>query len=76
MDRCVYLKPGEILYVLYKGRKGRARVRPCETMRTLVVVDGRLVLGKPRYFSAREVRDFTMRGSGSLLKGFKAKRWL
>jgi len=31
------------------------------------------MLGKPRYLSAREVRDLTRHGSGSLLEGFKAK---
>ncbi len=70
MDRCVYLKPGEILYVLFKGR---ARARSHETVRTLVTMEGRLMLGKPRYLSAREVRDLTRHGSGSLLEGFKAK---
>lgn len=70
MDRFVYLKPGEILYVLFKGR---ARVRSYETVRTVVTVEGRLMLGKPRYLSAREVRELTKLGSGSLLEGFKAR---
>lgn len=70
MHRRVYLKPGEILYVLFKGR---ARVRSHETVRTLVTMEGHLMLGKPRYLSAREVRDLTRDGSGSLLEGFKAE---
>lgn len=76
MDRCVYLKPGEILYVLFKGR---ARVRSynpsqtLETVQTVVTMDGRLALGKPRRFSAKEVRALSGRGSSSLLEGFKAK---
>jgi hypothetical protein len=45
-------------------------------MRTLVTVDGRLMLGKPHCFSTREVRDLTARGSRSLLEAFKAKRGL
>jgi hypothetical protein len=36
-------------------------------------MEGHLMLGKPRYLSAKEVRDLTKRGSGSLLEGFKAK---
>jgi hypothetical protein len=70
MDQCVYLKPGEILYVLFKGR---ARLRSYETVRTLVTMNGRLVLGRPRYLSAKEVRDLSRGGTGSLLQGFKAK---
>ncbi len=71
MDRYVYLKPGEILFVLFKGH---ARVRSHETVQTLVIMDGHLTLGKPRRLSAKEVRDLTGRGSGSLLEGFKTKR--
>jgi len=71
MDRYEYLKPGEILCVLFKGR---ARVRTHETVRTVVIMDGRLMLGKTRHLSAKEVRDLTGRGSGSLLEGFKAKK--
>ena len=70
MDRSVYLKPGELLYVLFKGR---ARVRSHVTVRILSTMEGRLILGKPCYLSAQEVRDLTTRGSGSLLQGFKAK---
>jgi hypothetical protein len=70
MDRCVYLKPGEVLHLLFKGR---ARVRWYETVRTIVTMEGRLILGKPRYLSAQEVRDLTRRGSGSMLEGFKAR---
>jgi hypothetical protein len=71
MDRYVYLKPGEILYVLFKGR---ARVLSHETVQTLVIMDGHLTLSQPRRLSAREVRDLTGRGASSLLEGFKAKR--
>jgi len=70
MDRFVYLKPGEILHVLFKGR---ARVCSRETVRTLVTIEGHLILGKPRYLSGREVRELTKLGSGSLLEGLKAK---
>jgi hypothetical protein len=70
MDRYVYLKPGEILSVLFKGR---ARVRSQETVQRLVIMDGHLALGRPRRLSAKEVRDLTRRGAGSLLEGFKAK---
>ena len=70
MDRCVCLKPGEILYVFFKGR---ARVRSYMIVQTLGTMEGRLILGKPRYLSVQEVRDLTRRGSGSLLEGFKAK---
>ncbi len=70
MDRHVYLKPGEILYLLFKGR---ARVRSHETVQTLVIMDGHLMLGRPRRLSDKEVRDLTRRGAGSLLEGFKAK---
>jgi hypothetical protein len=70
MDRCVYLKPGDILYVLFKGR---ARIRVGETVRTLVLLDGHLALGKPRRLSAKEIRELTVRGAGSLLEGFKTK---
>ena len=44
MDRYVYLKPGDILYVLFKGR---ARVRSHETVRILTTMEGRLMLDKP-----------------------------
>jgi|GEM_PF-4137375 len=71
MDRYVYLKPGEILYVLFKGR---TRVRSHESVQTLVIMDGHLALSKPRRLSSKEVRDMTGRGCGSLLEGFKAKR--
>jgi len=67
MDRCLYLKPGEILHVLYKGR---ARVRSHETVRTLVTMDGRLALGKPRCLKPNEVRELTKLGRGSLLEGY------
>ncbi len=71
MDRYVYLKPGEILYVLFKGR---ARVRFHETVQTFVILEGHLVPGKPRYLSTKEVRTLTKRGGSSLLEGFKAER--
>jgi len=70
MDRCVYLKPADILYVLFKGR---ARVRSYETVQTLVTMEGRLMLGKPRHLSAQEVRELTRRGPGSLVEGFREK---
>lgn len=70
MDRYMYLKPGEILYVLFKGR---ARIRSHETVQTLVILDGHLTLGKPRRLSVKEVKDLTGRGFSSLLEGFKAK---
>jgi hypothetical protein len=70
MDRYVYLKPGDILYVLFKGR---ARIRVSETVRTLVLLDGHLALGKPRRLSSKEIRELTARGAGSLLEGFKTK---
>jgi hypothetical protein len=70
MDHYVYLKPGEILSVLFKGR---ARVRSYETRQNLVIMDGHLMLGKPRRLSPREVRHLRRRGAGSLLEGFKTK---
>lgn len=70
MDRCVELKSGEVLHVLFKGR---ARVHWYVTVQTLGTMEGRLMLGKPRHLSAQDVRDLTRRGSGSLLEGFKAK---
>jgi hypothetical protein len=65
----VYLKAGDILYVLFKGRK---RVRYYESLVTLAPVEG-LLTCKQRYLSAKEVRDLTKRGAGSLLEGYKAK---
>jgi hypothetical protein len=69
-DRALYLKPGEVLYVLYKGS---ARIHTHETMQTLVIVDGHLVRGKLHRFSSKEVRDLRKRGHGSLLNGFRAE---
>jgi hypothetical protein len=71
MDRFVYLKPGEILFLLFKGR---ARVRSHETVRTLAIMDGHLMLGKPGRLSGKEVRVLMERGGGSLLEGFRANR--
>lgn len=74
MDHYLYLKPGKILHVFFKGR---ARVRSydplqtVETVQTVVIMDGRLILGKPRRLSAKEIRNLA--GRGSLLEGFKAK---
>ena len=70
MDRYVCLKPGEILSVLFNGH---ARIHSHETVQRLVITDGHLTLGRPRRFSAKEVRDLTRRGAGSLLEGFKSK---
>ena len=56
MDHYIYLKPGEILHVLFKGR---ARVRSydplqtVETVQTVVTMDGLLILGKPRRFDQK-----------------------
>jgi hypothetical protein len=76
MDRYQYLKPGEILHVFFKGRTRVRSYDPSqtvETVQTVVIMDGRLVLGKPRRFSAKEVRILSGRGSRSLLEGFKSK---
>jgi hypothetical protein len=72
-DTAVYLKPGDILYVLYKDR---ARIHTYETVQIFVIVDGRLVGGKLRHFSSKEVRDLRKKGNGSLLDGFRAERIL
>jgi hypothetical protein len=70
MDRYVYLKPGEVLSVLFTGR---ARIHSRETVQRLVIMDGHLTLGRPRRLTAEEIRDLTRRGAGSLLEGLKAK---
>ncbi len=76
MDRYVYLKPGEILHVFFKGRALVRSYDPSqtvETKQTVVTMDGCLVLGKPHRFSAKEVRVLSGRGAHSLLEGFKSK---
>lgn len=69
-DCAVYVKPSDVLYVLYKRR---ARVHTHETIRKIVIVDGRLWLSKPRRLSPKEIRDLKKRGSNSMLRGFRAK---
>jgi hypothetical protein len=72
-DRALYLKPGECLYVLYKGS---ARIRTHETVQKLLILCGHLVLGKPHRFSSKEVHDLKKLGHGSLLDGYRAKHTL
>lgn len=76
MDQYVYLKPGEILHVFFRGRTRVRSYDPLQTVETVqavVILDGSLVLGKPRRFSAKSVRDLTGGGARSLLDGFKEK---
>jgi hypothetical protein len=71
-DRALYLKPGDVLYVLYRGK---ARIHMRETEQRLVILDGHLVRGKPRRLSSKEVRNLKKLGNGSLLNGFRARRF-
>ncbi len=68
-DRVLYLKPGDVLHVLYKGR---ARIHSYETVQTFVIFDGYLA-GNRRHLSPKEIRDLKNMGRGSLLAGYKAR---
>lgn len=70
MDRCVELKPGDILYILFRGR---ARTRIYDTIATVVTLENQLHLKSGR-LPKREVRRLTAIGKGSLIEGLKRER--
>jgi hypothetical protein len=70
-DHAIYLKPGDVLHVLYEGR---ARIHSYETVQKLVVLDGKLALGRPDRYSQKEVRELkALGGHDSLVEGFRIK---
>ncbi len=70
MDKCIELKPGDILYVLFKGR---ARTRIYDTVTMLRTLENKLICNTKR-LSGLDARRLKKLGNGSLIAGLKREK--